>query len=236
MQDRGGTKALYERVKAQIRARIDSGEWPPQTRVPSENEIVALFGVSRMTAHRALHELASEGVLLRVRGRGSFVAPQRHRVGTMGVRNIADDIRARGGVHRAELVLAQEEVCGPDLADALERALGLAVFHTVVVHYEDEVPIQLEDRFVNPDVAPDYLSQDFTAQTPNAYLSRVAPLSRSEQSIEAVAPQPWECRLLAIGRGDPCLLVRRRTWSAGRAVTAVRLLHPGTRFRLESSA
>ncbi|MFP5078387.1 histidine utilization repressor [Rhizobium sp. YIM 134829] len=232
MQEAG---ALYERVKAEIRARIDSGEWPPQTRVPSENEIVARFGVSRMTAHRALRELASEGLILRIQGRGSFVAPQRHRVGTMGVRNIAEDIRARGGVHRAELVLAQQEICGPDLADALEITLGLPVFHSIVVHHEDEVPIQLEDRFVNPKVAPDYLSQDFTAQTPNAYLTAVAPLSRSEQSIEAVAPQPWECRLLAIGRADPCLLVRRRTWSAEKAATAVRLLHPGTRYRLESS-
>ena len=48
---------------------------------------------------------------------------------------------------------------------------------------ENDQPIQVEDRHVNPEVAPDYLTQDFTSQTPNAYLMRVAPLASSVRRL-----------------------------------------------------
>ncbi|MDH7803655.1 MULTISPECIES: histidine utilization repressor [unclassified Rhizobium] len=225
---------LYERVKTQIKEKIASGEWPLHHRVPSENEMVETLGVSRMTANRALRELATEGVIVRVQGRGSFVALKKRSAGMMGVRNIADEIKERGSSHLPNLILAQTEVCGPELAAALEIEVGSKIFHSIIVHHEDDVPIQLEDRFVNAEVAPEYLRQDFSSLTPNAYLTAVAPISRTEQFIEAAAPQPWECKLLAIGRHEPCLQVRRRTWSSSHAVTSVRLLYPGTRYRLES--
>ena len=121
------------------------------------------------------------------------------------------------------------------LLSALEIEAGQQSFHSVMVHHEDDVPIQLEDRFVNPVVAPDYLRQDFSRTTPNAFLTSIAPIDRTEQFIEAVLPQPWECKLLAIARSEPCILIRRRTWSRARVVTSVRLLYPGSRYRLQSN-
>jgi GntR family histidine utilization transcriptional repressor len=226
---------LYEQMKSEIKARIERGEWPINYRIPSENELVEMLGVSRMTAHRALRELASEGVIVRVQGRGSFVAPKKRRANVSDVRNIAEEIAERGGQHSVEIVLKQAEVCDHDLADRLEVEAGTSAFHSVIVHKEDDLPIQLEDRFVHAELAPAYLDQDFRAMTPNAYLSGIAPISRAEQFVEAVLPQPWECRLLAIARSEPCLLVRRRTWSGDRLVTSVRLLYPGSRYSLESS-
>lgn len=226
---------LYERLKLAIHRRIASGAWPPDHRLPSENELVESFGVSRMTAHRALRELAADGSIVRVKGRGSFVAPRKRSATVMGVRNIADEIAERGSVHSMTHVLAQQEVAGPDLAEALQIELQAPIFHSVIVHVEDELPIQLEDRYVNPAIAPAYLEQDFSRATPNAYLTAIAPISRTEQFVEAVLPQAWECRLMAIARGEPCLMVRRRTWSGSAIVTAVRLLYPGSRYRLESA-
>ena len=103
------------------------------------------------------------------------------------------------------------------------------------MHFENDCPIQIEDRLVNPFAAPDYLAQDYAVTTPNAYLTAIAPISRAEQSVEAVLPEPWECELLDIARGEPCLAVRRRTWSAGRTVTTARLVYPGSRYRLEGT-
>ncbi|WP_281033730.1 UTRA domain-containing protein [Neorhizobium sp. R1-B] len=68
------------------------------------------------------------------------------------------------------------------------------------------------------------------------YLTLIAPISHTAQFVEAVLPQPWKCKHLAIARSEPCLLIRRRTWSADQIVTSVRLLYPGTRYRLESSS
>ncbi len=235
LPEEGQDTPLYEQMKSEIKARIERGEWPINFRIPSENELVEMLGVSRMTAHRALRELASEGVIVRVQGRGSFVAPKKRRANVSDVRNIAEEIAERGGQHSVEIVLMQAEVCDHDLADRLEVEAGTSAFHSVIVHKEDDLPIQLEDRFVHAELAPAYLDQNFRTITPNAYLSGIAPISRAEQFVEAVLPQPWECRLLAIAKSEPCLQVRRRTWSGDRLVTSVRLLYPGSRYSLESS-
>ncbi|ODN72400.1 HTH-type transcriptional regulator FrlR [Methylobrevis pamukkalensis] len=92
---------LYQGLKREIRDRIARGDWAAGTRVPSENELVAEFGVSRMTANRALRELAAEGLVVRVKGAGSFVADAKGHSALVEVRNIADEIRARGHDHRA---------------------------------------------------------------------------------------------------------------------------------------
>lgn len=227
---------LYERLKWDIKRRIDTGEWPAHHRVPSENEIAETLNVSRMTANRALRELADEGLIVRVQGSGSFVAIKKRSAPFMGVRNIADEIAERGSVHTPKVILAQTEICGLELADALETDVGQSAFHSVILHLEDDLPIQLEDRFVNSAVAPDYLAQDFQKTTPNAYLTAIAPITHTEQFVEAVLPQPWECKLLAVVRSEPCLLIRRRTWSSGKVVTSVRCLYPGSRYRLENSS
>ena len=64
-------------------------------------------------------------------------------------------------------------------------AAGAPVFHTLIVHHENGVPLQCEDRYVNPACAPDYLSVDFTRTTPTHYLLEVAPLWEAQYSIEA---------------------------------------------------
>lgn len=228
-----GPVPRYEAVKQFIRGRIESGEWPAHHRIPSENDIVAELGVSRMTANRALRELASEGAITRVQGVGSFVAAHKGSTALLEVRNIAEEIRERGHLHTSRLNLLQEEAAGPEVADSLGLSTGARVFHSIIVHLEDEVPIQIEDRFVNPSVCPNYLKQDFQTTTPNAFLTLVAPITRTEQIVEAVLPKPWESKLLSIGRNEPCLMIRRRTWSEASHVTVARLLYPGTRYRLE---
>ena len=225
---------LYAGVKQMILDRIQSGEWPPKHRVPSENELVAELGVSKMTANRALRELASEGELVRIQGVGSFVAERKGYSELFEVRNIAEEIDERGHVHQASVIVLAQETAAPDVADALGLPIGAAVFHSLIVHSENGVPVQIEDRFVNPEAAPGYLNQDFAKQTPNAYLTAEAPLSGSEHIVEAAMPQPWECKLLVILRTEPCLLIRRRTWSSKRVVSFARLVYPGNRYRLES--
>lgn len=127
----------------------------------------------------------------------------------------------------------EEEQASPEIAEALGLTTKARVFHSIIVHAENDVPIQIEDRFVNPAICPNYLEQDFASMTPNVYLTLVAPITRTEQIVEAVQPKPWECKLLSISRGEPCLMIRRRTWSETANVTVARLVYPGTRYRLE---
>ena len=225
---------LYAGVKQMILDRIHSGEWPPKHRVPSENELVVELGVSKMTANRALRELASEGELIRIQGVGSFVAERKGSSALFEVRNIAEEIAERGHVHEASVIVLARETASPEVADGLALNIGDPVFHSLIVHSENGVPVQIEDRFVNPSAAPDYLEQDFSSLTPNAYLTAAAPLSGSEHVVEAAMPQGWECKLLTILKSEPCLTIRRRTWSGKEIVSIARLIYPGHRYRLET--
>lgn len=225
---------LYAGVKQIILDRIHSGEWPPKHRVPSENELVLELGVSKMTANRALRELANEGELIRIQGVGSFVAERKGASALFEVRNIAEEIAERGHIHKASVVVLAQEAASPEIADALGLDIAAVVFHSLIVHSENGVPVQIEDRHVHPEAAPEYLEQDFSSITPNAYLSAVAPLSGSEHVVEATVPQAWECKLLMILKTEPCLMIRRRTWSARGMVSTVRIVYPGHRYRLES--
>ncbi|WP_139786587.1 UTRA domain-containing protein, partial [Klebsiella quasivariicola] len=58
--------------------------------------------------------------------------------------------------------------------------IGDTLFYSQIVHYENNVPVQIEDRFVNPETAPDYLRQVLNKQTPYTYLMDIAPLTAGE--------------------------------------------------------
>lgn len=227
-----GEPPLYQQVKDYIVGRILAGDWPEGTRVPSENVLTREQAVSRMTVHRALRELTSEGWLERVQGAGTFVAAPKPQSEVLAIRNIAEEIAARGHAHRAEVIFVRREKARALEARLLGLERGAAVFHSQIVHHENGQPVQLEERWVNPAAAPDYLGQDFAAITPHQYLQDTAPLSEAEHVVMAVMPSAEERRLLAMKPGEPCLLLRRQTWSAGVPVTWARLLHPGDRYRL----
>jgi len=225
--------APYARVKQHLKAELAAGRFRAGSLMPSEAELVAQFGVSRMTVNRALRELQSEGMVDRVQGVGTFAA-QLHRVSsTLTIRDLHEEIVARGHRHHAEVQLCRAESAPAALAQRLGLAPGDRVFHTLIVHHEEGLPLQCEDRYVNPAVAPDYLSVDFTLTTPTLYLLQVAPLWQAQYSIEAALPSAQEARLLGIPTGEPCLVVVRRTETQGRPITIARLVHPGSRYTLE---
>lgn len=225
-------RALYQKVKNYILEHINSGEWPPETRVPSENKLVEALNVSRMTANRALRELTSEGHLIRIQGVGTFVAQPKPQASLLEIRSIAEEIAQWGGRHSCNILLLAEETARPETARAMGLEAGAAVFHSMIVHKDSGRPVQLSDRYVNPNVAPDYLKQDFTSITPNQYLMRVAPLQEAEHVIEAILPTPVMQRFLDIKSDEPCLLLHRRTWSFGQVATKSEMVYPGSRYRL----
>lgn len=218
-------KAIYEHLLARIRR----GEWVEGDRVPSEAELCAQFGVARMTVSRALNALVGEQVLHRVKGSGTFVAPTRYQSTLVEIRDIAADIAARGHRHAAEVLNLETLAADDERAAVMDVAIGAPLFHARLLHFENDVPLQLEERWVVPAVAPDFLAQDFTAITPTHYLMRVAPLERVAYAIEARQPDTATRRQLAMAAHEPCLLLLRRTWSQGRVATAARLWHPSSR-------
>ncbi|HEY8358175.1 MAG TPA: histidine utilization repressor [Ramlibacter sp.] len=222
----------YEQVKAWIRHHIAGGDWKPGDPVPSETALIAQFGVSRMTANRALRELAAEGLVTRVQGSGTRVA-ELHRISSrLAIRDIHEEVVERGHAHTARVLHAQEEKAGAEIAASLGLRKGARVFHTILVHLENGVPIQYEDRYVNPAAAPDYLRTDLTQTSPTLHLLQHAPLTEASYCIEACLPTTEEAKHLRIKRSEPCLAMQRRTVSGANVASVARLLYPGSRYSI----
>ncbi|MGQ0483737.1 MAG: histidine utilization repressor [Hyphomicrobiales bacterium] len=225
---------LYAKVKDHILGHIRSGAWAPGARVPSENELVESFGISRMTANRALRELAADGYLARVPGVGTFVRQPPARSSLVELRNIAEEVAARGHRYTSRLVAREEVTASPALAEEFERKAPQRLFHVVIVHEDNGVPVQLEDRYVNPFMVPAFMGQDFTATTPTAYLIAAVPVDELEHTVEAMMPDLRQRKLLDMPHAEPCLALHRRSWCKTHVVTVATLTYPASRYALHS--
>lgn len=226
--------ALYQQVKDFIARRIQEGVWRAGDRLPSENDLVTQFGVSRMTVNRALRELVEQGRIVRVAGVGSFVAEDKPQSTLLQIANLATEIRQRGHDYRCDLLSVERISASLEVAAALDMRTGESVFHSLCIHREDGLPVQLEDRYVHPGQVPQFARQDFSQQQPSEYLVRNVPFDQIEHVVDAVMPTPEQAVLLEMNVAEPCLLLTRRTWSRGVPITVVRCLHPASRYRLGS--
>ena len=226
---------IFQRIKDYLMGEIAAGRWKEGDVVPSEQALVRQFGVSRMTVNRAVRELTAEQVLTRRQGSGTFVAPKKYQATLVEIRSIADEIRSRGHHHRSALQLIEPVRAGEVLAMQFNLALGATLFHSVIVHFENEVPIQVEDRWVNPACAPDYMMQDFAAITPNEHLMKAAPLQSATYSIEALQAPREIADMLAIEARQSCLVLKRRTRALGVIASVVTMWHPGQLYQFTGS-
>lgn len=228
-------QALYQQAKSYVQSKLLSGEWKPGDMIPSENRLVSDLSMSRMTVNRALRELAAEGVLTRIAGVGTFVATEKPQSNLLMIANIGDEIRQRGHHYRCEVISISREAASMAVAAAIGLPTGHSVFHVVCVHYEEDTAVQLEDRYVNPEMVPEFLNQTFNESLPpSLYLLKNVPVEEMEHIVDATLPSADEARLLAITEQTPCLVLMRRTWTSNKTVTYVRFLHPSSRYRLGS--
>lgn len=224
--------AKYMIIKQHICQKIESGKWPQHFKVPSENELTQQFDVSRMTARRALQELTEQGILVRAQGSGTFVATFKSQSSLLEIRNISDEIHERGHQHHAKQLMLKSIAVTEEITILLNLKNNEHVFLSQILHFENDKPIQLEQRYVNAALVPEYLLQDFTTTTPHEYLSAVAPLTEATHEIEAILAKKDICQLLDISNGEPCLQVKRRTWSSKGVVSLAILTSPGNKYRL----
>ncbi|MDJ0623887.1 MAG: histidine utilization repressor [Desulfocapsaceae bacterium] len=223
---------LYQQVKDYINNRIAQGILISGMRIESEAELSKMLNASRMTVNRALRELTAEGKLRRVQGLGTFVAEQKLQSPLFEIRSLAKEIEERGGRYSCDVHLLREEEASPWLAGEMKIQVLSPVFHSIIVHKEDGLPIQLGCRYINPEIAPDYLNQDYTRITPSDYLIQQAPVTAVEHVVEALIAEQWIRELLLIDSFEPCLVLHRKTWSGEQVATVNTFYYPGTRYTL----
>ena len=226
------TAPLHRRIYADIESRILTGQWRPGERVPSEAELCVDWACARMTANRALSDLAQRGLVVRRRRAGTFVAEPRAHSAVLAIPDLQAEIEERGQTYGYRLL--SREARGPDPQDAEEVDLadGGLLLALDCLHSADGRPLAMERRLISLRATPDAAEADFALTAPGRWLLRSAPWTSAENRITAVEAGPVTARRLGVAEGSACLRVQRRTWREDRGVTLVWQTFPGGAYDL----
>lgn len=228
----GATSSLNDTIRADIAGRILSGEWPPGHRIPIEHDLMDTYGCSRMTVNKVLSALAAEGLVERRRRAGTFVSRQRSQSAVLDIPDVRAEVAALGQAWRMDVLdrRVRRRNAGDRVRlgeDGEGRVLAILCRHLAGARVH-----ALEDRLVDLAAVPDAEHAAFADMPPGAWLLSHVPWTQAEHRISALAADAATAALLGIAAGAACLVVERRTWRAGRAVTAVRMTYPGEGYSL----
>lgn len=226
------TGPLHQRIRSDIEARIRSGEWAPGHRAPTEAELLAQYGCSRMTVNKAMTALVEAGLIVRRKRAGSFVARPKVHAPVLNIPDIQSEIVARGEAYAFRLLSRIVRAADRDNPDEVALAAGGKLLALDGVHDAGGRPFALERRLVSLRAAPDMAAADFAEHPPGAWLLEHVAWTEAESRIGAINVDADDARLLALDEGTACLVVDRRTWREGQHVTRVRQIFPGEAYDL----
>ena len=241
------TIPAYLRIKNAILDNIHQGKWVAGAAISTEMALAEEFGVSRMTVNRALKELSEERVLERRQGSGTFVAQQQFNHTFVEVRNIAEDLKSANRNYQAR-VIHKRAISMDMLDEQMRRKFDIApsstanntaeidddapvLYEVKIIHIADGEPIQFEERWVDAKKVPHFIDQDFTMVNTSDYLVAKIPLESGSYTIRALAAPIDVAEALQITPQSPTLVLSRQTYSAGRALTFVKMWHAGDRYQ-----
>jgi GntR family transcriptional regulator len=227
----------YYQLEEILREQMESGKWWVDQRIPSEAELCEAFRVSRTVVRQALNDLVSKGMLYRQKGKGTFVA--KPKIDENLIQNLTgfyDDMVARG-LHPVTQVLTQKtSPANKKVAHKLTISEGALVIEVERLRFINDQPIVLVTTYLPYELCPELLREDLTSQSlyhvlEDKFRLRIA---RGRRTIEAVAANEREARLLQVKRNAPLVLLDSVSYlEDGRPIEYFHALHRGDRARFE---
>ncbi len=226
-------KASYLQIEQEIGTRIETGEWRPGTRLPTERELAQQLGVSRMTLRQALGRLDQRGLLLRQQGRGTFVAAPKLTQSLSILSGFFEEMVHQGVVPSSRVLTREKVLAGHGLAQILQVRVGESLYRIVRVRLGGGEPLALATSFVPAGRVPGLLDRDLEASSIYRLMEEYgARPVRATQTLEPTLAREWEAEALGVPVGSPAMLVERTAWDAdGRPVEYAKDLYRGDRSR-----
>ena len=232
---RGAPLPLYYQLKAALLQDIESGRWRPGERLPTEDELIARFRVSKITVRHALQELTQLGYIRREQGRGTFVQGPPLEEGPRELKSFTSEMQ-RHGFRATSRVLDQGIIAAPsDIAGRLDLPEGDAVFRLHRLRLADDEPMGLQTAYIPMRLAPGIDELSFTDASLYEVLAAQYALypAGARETHQAVAVPEDAALLLRIPAGSPALAAERlATLEDGRPLEYVHSIMRGDRYKI----
>jgi GntR family transcriptional regulator len=210
--DRDSAVPYYHQVKLEVKNMVARGRLKPGDMLPSEFSLSEELGVSRLVVHRAFRELVTEGLLVRQRAKGTFVAPPVRRSHTVIGPLLSITEMAKSGARPESHVLKQEVIAAPGSISAdLHLAEGAAVVHIYALRLVEGLPLAVEDLYFPADRFPELARVDLNNRSVYATLEELYD-AHPEEALDIVSAGSAtrdEARLLGINKGTPVMRLHR---------------------------
>ena len=227
---------VHAQIEDWLAGQIAAGALVPGDRLPTEQDLAAWFGVSRMTLRHALAELARRGLVTRTVGRrgGTFVAAPKLEQDLTTLAGFSEQLRRHGMVAGARVLSARERQAGPAAAAALGTAEDDPVYEVRRIRLADGRPIALERSLFPAARFPGMLDSRLDGSLYELLEVRYGLRPhRARESLEPVTAGVREAEALEVAEGAPLLLVERTAYArSGEPLEFARDLFRGDRTRV----
>ena len=198
---------LYHQLRNLLREYIVGGKLPPHTRLPSEGELQAQYGVSRMTVRLALNDLVKEGLIYRQAGKGTFVAPPRVSKRFVSMISFTEELRNRGFRPSSKLLEAREMPAGDEVAAKLDLSPGDPVILVRRIRYADGEPVGYNTSHLRADLCPGILEENLAEGSLYELIERRYGLRiiRATRDLASIPCPSDLADVLRVRSGDPIL-------------------------------
>ena len=232
--DRASAVPLYAQLEQTLSAEIAGGALSPGDRLPSEDELTARFGVSRITVRKAVEGLVGRGLLEIRRGRGTYVCEPKIRQELTELSGFVEDMQALGRTPTARLLGHRVMAADKTVAGRLGLAVGTRVVRIERVRLADGVPMSFDETYLPLEIGRKVIKHDLEAEPIFTLLEEKygLPLVEAEYQLEAVACDAHVAQGLAVAPGSPVFRIERTSYSLdNRPVDYERLYYRGDLIR-----
>lgn len=210
---------LYVQIKDTLRARILDGTYAPHSRMPSEHELCAAFGVSRITVRQALGDLQKEGLLFKLHGKGTFVSKPKAFQNVTSLQGFAEAMSSMGYEIVNQVRSVRTVKADRHLATKLNVPEGAPLVEIHRVRLLNREPVSLEQTWVPEALGKRLVGADLATRDIFLVLENDCgiPLGHADVSIDAILADDEIVDALQVEESSPVLRIERLTHDASGA-------------------
>jgi len=195
---------VYYQIKNYILEKITSDEWEKDKPIPSERELCELMKVSRMTVRQAIGELEKDGILYKIRGKGTFIA--KSKIEQKNIMSFSELVKSKGIKPSTDILEFGKDIVNLDIAKAMGVDSETLFYKIKRLRKADGEPVAIEEVFVPMHYCPDIEKYDLTGSLyeilHDEYNYKIDEIILN---IDAIMPSEYEQKFLKVDKNVPLL-------------------------------